>query len=105
LKVIELGSKIRKKKAGGRLWSRPMRPGEAMSKKSVSFVEHRAEELDTITAVLPLAARRVAELLSDKDVATLRQFINSLRLPPLSVTISDDRCACMARPLDDATDN
>lgn len=40
-------------------------------------VERRAEELDTIAAVLPLERRdELAELLTDQDVETLRHLIN-----------------------------
>ena len=48
-----------------------------MSKKSMSPVERRAEELDTIAAVLPMERRdELAELLTDQDVATLRHLVN-----------------------------
>jgi len=48
-----------------------------MSKKSMSPVERRAEELDTIAAVLPIERRdELAELLTDQDVATLRHLVN-----------------------------
>lgn len=42
-----------------------------------SAVERRAEELDTIAAVLPLERRdELAELLTDQDVETLRHLVN-----------------------------
>lgn len=48
-----------------------------MSKKSLPAVDARAEELDTIAAVLPLERRdELAELLSDQDVATLCHLVN-----------------------------
>ena len=48
-----------------------------MSKKSLSPVDARAEELDTIAAVLPMKQRdELAELLTDEDVATLRHLVN-----------------------------
>jgi integrase len=48
-----------------------------MSKKSMSPVERRAEELDTIASVLPMERRdELAELLTDQDVATLRHLVN-----------------------------
>lgn len=44
---------------------------------SLSGVDHRAAELDTIAAVLPIDRRdELAELLSDDDVATLRHLVN-----------------------------
>nr|WP_246828244.1 site-specific integrase [Rhizobium redzepovicii] len=43
----------------------------------MSAVERRAEELDTIAAVLPIERRNeLAELLSDHDVETLRHLVN-----------------------------
>ncbi|NLS07293.1 site-specific integrase [Rhizobium sp. P32RR-XVIII] len=43
-----------------------------------SAVERRAEELDTIASVLPLERRdELAELLSDRDVETLRHLVNA----------------------------
>ncbi|MFA1677426.1 site-specific integrase [Rhizobium mongolense] len=49
----------------------------ARAKKSLSAVERRAEELDTIAAVLPLERRdELAELLTDQDVETLRHLVN-----------------------------
>ncbi|TZG32413.1 tyrosine-type recombinase/integrase [Agrobacterium sp. B1(2019)] len=48
-----------------------------MTRKSLDAVERRAEELDTIAAVLPLERRdELAELLTDKDVETLRHLVN-----------------------------
>lgn len=42
-----------------------------------SAIERRAEELDTIAAVLPIERRdELAELLSDEDVETLRHLVN-----------------------------
>lgn len=42
-----------------------------------SAIERRAEELDTIAAVLPIERRdELAELLSDQDVETLRHLVN-----------------------------
>jgi hypothetical protein len=49
----------------------------AKPKKSLSAVDRRAEELDTIAAVLPLERRdELAELLTDQDVETLRHLVN-----------------------------
>lgn len=49
----------------------------AKPKKSPTAVEHRAEELDTIAAVLPIDRRdELAELLTDHDVETLRHLVN-----------------------------
>lgn len=49
----------------------------AKSKKSLTAVERRAEELDTIAAVLPIERRdELAELLTDQDVETLRHLVN-----------------------------
>jgi len=51
----------------------------AAPKKSatLSAVERRAEELDTIAAVLPMQRRdELAELLTDRDVETLRHLVN-----------------------------
>jgi integrase len=46
-------------------------------KTSLTAVERRAEELDTIAAVLPLERRdELAELLTDHDVETLRHLVN-----------------------------
>ncbi|API56844.1 integrase (plasmid) [Rhizobium leguminosarum] len=43
----------------------------------MTAVERRAEELDTIAAVLPIERRdELAELLSDQDVETLRHLVN-----------------------------
>ena len=45
--------------------------------KKLSGVEARAEELDTIAAVLPMERRdELAELLTDQDVETLRHLVN-----------------------------
>ncbi len=42
-----------------------------------SSVERRSEELDTISAVLPIERRdKLAELLTDQDVETLRHLVN-----------------------------
>lgn len=51
----------------------------SMSKSSQqSAVERRAEELDTIAAVLPIERRdELAELLSDEDIETLRHLVNA----------------------------
>ncbi|MGV2168820.1 tyrosine-type recombinase/integrase [Agrobacterium tumefaciens] len=47
------------------------------AKTSMTIVERRAEELDTIAAVLPLERRdELAELLTDQDVETLRHLVN-----------------------------
>ncbi|MDP9838622.1 integrase [Neorhizobium huautlense] len=44
---------------------------------ALTGVDHRATELDTIAAVLPIDRRdELAELLSDEDVATLRHLVN-----------------------------
>ncbi|MBY5329945.1 site-specific integrase [Rhizobium leguminosarum] len=49
----------------------------AQPKKSLTAVERRAEELDTIAAVLPMERRdELAELLTDHDVETLRHLVN-----------------------------
>ncbi|MBY5508312.1 MULTISPECIES: site-specific integrase [Rhizobium] len=49
----------------------------AKAKKSLTAVERRAEELDTIAAVLPIERRdELAELLTDQDVETLRHLVN-----------------------------
>ncbi len=49
----------------------------AKSKTSLTAVERRAEELDTIAAVLPIDRRdELAELLTDHDVETLRHLVN-----------------------------
>nr|WP_205931947.1 site-specific integrase [Rhizobium leguminosarum] len=49
----------------------------AKPKTSLTAVERRAEELDTIAAVLPIERRdELAELLSDQDVETLRHLVN-----------------------------
>ncbi|NTJ11702.1 site-specific integrase [Rhizobium lusitanum] len=49
----------------------------AKPKKSATAVERRAEELDTIAAVLPIERRdELAELLTDHDVETLRHLVN-----------------------------
>ncbi|NEJ03293.1 site-specific integrase [Rhizobium ruizarguesonis] len=47
------------------------------AKTSLTAVERRAEELDTIAAVLPMERRdELAELLTDQDVETLRHLVN-----------------------------
>lgn len=49
----------------------------AKPKTSLNAVERRAEELDTIAAVLPIERRdELAELLTDHDVETLRHLVN-----------------------------
>lgn len=49
----------------------------AKPKTPLNAVERRAEELDTIAAVLPMQRRdELAELLTDQDVETLRHLIN-----------------------------
>jgi integrase len=49
----------------------------AKTKTSATAVERRAEELDTIAAVLPIERRdELAELLTDQDVETLRHLVN-----------------------------
>ncbi|MBY5324351.1 site-specific integrase [Rhizobium leguminosarum] len=49
----------------------------AKPKTSLTAVERRAEELDTIAAVLPMERRdELAELLTDHDVETLRHLVN-----------------------------
>ncbi|MBY3257169.1 tyrosine-type recombinase/integrase [Rhizobium laguerreae] len=49
----------------------------AKAKTSQTAVERRAEELDTIAAVLPMQRRdELAELLTDQDVETLRHLVN-----------------------------
>lgn len=43
----------------------------------MSAIDRRAKELDTIAAVLPLERRdKLAELLTDQDVETLRHLVN-----------------------------
>ncbi|WP_161974315.1 MULTISPECIES: site-specific integrase [Agrobacterium tumefaciens complex] len=50
----------------------------AKPKKSLTAVERRAEELDTIASVLPLDRRdELAELLTDQDIETLRHLVNA----------------------------
>lgn len=49
-----------------------------MSKPSSPSIEKRAEGLDTIAAVLPIGRRdKLAELLTDQDVETLRHLVNT----------------------------
>ncbi|NKM58420.1 tyrosine-type recombinase/integrase [Rhizobium anhuiense] len=49
----------------------------AKPKESMTAVERRAEELDTIAAVLPIDRRdELAQLLTDHDVETLRHLVN-----------------------------
>jgi integrase len=49
----------------------------AKPKTSLTAVERRSEELDTIAAVLPIERRdELAELLTDQDVETLRHLVN-----------------------------
>ncbi|MBX4963357.1 site-specific integrase [Rhizobium binae] len=49
----------------------------AKAKESMTAVERRAEELDTIAAVLPIDRRdELAQLLTDHDVETLRHLVN-----------------------------
>lgn len=49
----------------------------AKTKTSLTAVERRAEELDTIASVLPMERRdELAELLTDHDVETLRHLVN-----------------------------
>ncbi|NTG45249.1 site-specific integrase [Rhizobium rhizogenes] len=49
----------------------------AKPKTSLTAVERRAEELDTIAAVLPMGRRdELAELLTDQDIETLRHLVN-----------------------------
>ncbi|MBY3191568.1 site-specific integrase [Rhizobium laguerreae] len=49
----------------------------AKPKTSLTAVERRADELDTIAAVLPIERRdELAELLTDQDVETLRHLVN-----------------------------
>ncbi|MDH4440742.1 MAG: site-specific integrase [Rhizobium sp.] len=48
-----------------------------MTRGSRTIVDRRAEELDTIAAVLPIDRRdELAELLTDQDVETLRHLVN-----------------------------
>jgi integrase len=48
----------------------------AKAKQSLTAVERRAEELDTIAAVLPMERRdELAELLTDQDVETLKHLV------------------------------
>ena len=48
-----------------------------MSSLHEPIVERRAEALDTIAAVLPMNRRdRLAEILTDQDVETLRHLVN-----------------------------
>ncbi|NTF44070.1 tyrosine-type recombinase/integrase [Rhizobium rhizogenes] len=49
----------------------------AKAETSLTAVERRAEELDTIAAVLPMERRdELAELLTDQDIETLRHLVN-----------------------------
>ncbi|MHC2365287.1 site-specific integrase [Rhizobium leguminosarum] len=49
-----------------------------MSKPSSPSIEKRTEGLDTIAAVLPIGRRdKLAELLTDQDVETLRHLVNT----------------------------
>ncbi|MCV9947521.1 site-specific integrase [Rhizobium sp. BT-175] len=49
----------------------------AKAKTSPTAIDRRAEELDTIAAVLPIERRdELAELLTDHDVETLRHLVN-----------------------------
>lgn len=49
----------------------------AKAKTSLTAVERRAEELDTIASVLPMERRdELAELLTDQDVETLKHLVN-----------------------------
>lgn len=49
----------------------------AKPKTTLTAVERRAEELDTIASVLPIERRdELAELLTDQDVETLRHLVN-----------------------------
>ena len=49
----------------------------AKAKKSLTAVERRAKELDTIAAVLPIERRdELAELLTDQDIETLRHLVS-----------------------------
>lgn len=49
----------------------------AKAKTSLSAVERRAEELDTIASVLPMERRdELAELLTDQDVETLKHLVS-----------------------------
>ncbi|MBA9036223.1 site-specific integrase [Rhizobium leguminosarum] len=51
-----------------------------MSKPSSPSIEKRTEGLDTIAAVLPIGRRdKLAELLTDQDVETLRHLVNTSR--------------------------
>ncbi|MBO3761619.1 site-specific integrase [Ciceribacter sp. L1K22] len=48
-----------------------------MTRGSRTIVDRRAEDLDTIAAVLPIDRRdELAELLTDKDIETLRHLVN-----------------------------
>jgi len=48
----------------------------AKAKTSLTAVEGRAEELDTIAAVLPMERRdELAELLTDQDIETLKHLV------------------------------
>ena len=48
----------------------------ANAKTSLSAVEHRVEELDTIASVLPTESRdELAELLTDQDIETLKHLV------------------------------
>jgi integrase len=49
----------------------------AKSEKSKTAVDRRADELDTIASVLPIDRRdELAELLTDRDIETLRHLVN-----------------------------
>lgn len=78
--VVDLRMKISKNRGKSRS-QRPPKPSfwtlVAKAKTSLTAVERRAEELDTIAAVLPMERRdELAELLTDQDVETLRHLVN-----------------------------
>ncbi len=78
--VVDLESQITQNRGKSRS-QRPPKPSFwsacGQTQKSLTAVERRAEELDTIAAVLPIERRdELAELLTDQDVETLRHLVN-----------------------------
>lgn len=79
--VVDFAAQIGENRGKSRS-QRPPKPAileSAVAKATTSqtSVERRAEELDTIAAVLPIERRdELAELLTDQDVETLRHLVN-----------------------------
>lgn len=79
--VIDFESQIRKNRVNLRSLGRQKPPIRSFSvakpSSSKTPVDRRADELDTIAAVLPIDRRdELAELLTDQDVETLRHLVN-----------------------------